>query len=86
MEATRPTPVDLTKYQVGQSRDSVISRVGAPQGTTQYADGASENAQIALDAALRIGMAELFADNAFLAAVSESGQKSVLRASAATVN
>ena len=41
MEATRPTPVALDDYQVGQSRDSVLERLGAPESTATESDGAS---------------------------------------------
>jgi poly(3-hydroxybutyrate) depolymerase len=41
MEATRPTPVDLSKFAPGQSRDSIVEQVGTPSGTTREADGAS---------------------------------------------
>jgi outer membrane protein assembly factor BamE (lipoprotein component of BamABCDE complex) len=41
MEATRPTPVDLDEYQIGQSRDSVLERLGAPESTAKESDGAS---------------------------------------------
>ena len=40
MEATRPTPVDLDEYQVGQSRDSVLERLGSPTGSAKEGDGA----------------------------------------------
>jgi len=41
MEATRPTPVDLSKFEPGQSRDTVVEQLGIPKGTTPEADGAS---------------------------------------------
>ena len=41
MEATRPTPVDLSKLGPGQSRDTVVAQLGIPKGTTSEADGAS---------------------------------------------
>jgi hypothetical protein len=41
MEATRPTPVDLSKLEPGQSRDTVVAQLGIPKGTTPEADGAS---------------------------------------------
>jgi hypothetical protein len=41
MEATRPTPVELDEYQIGQTRDSVLERLGAPEGTAKESDGAS---------------------------------------------
>ncbi len=40
MEATRPTPVDLTEYQPGQTRDSVLERLGPPDGSAKESDGA----------------------------------------------
>ena len=41
LEATRPTPVALDEYQVGQSRDSVLESLGAPESTATESDGAS---------------------------------------------
>src|SRR6266851_3574678 len=41
MEATRPTPVDLSKFEPGQSRDNVVEQLGTPKGTTREADGVS---------------------------------------------
>jgi hypothetical protein len=41
MEANRPTPVNLAEYESGQSRESVIGRLGAPAGSTQYPGGDS---------------------------------------------
>ena len=41
MEATRPTPVELDEYQIGQTRDSVLERLGAPENTAKESDGAS---------------------------------------------
>jgi len=41
MEATRPTPVELDEYQIGQSRDSVLERLGAPESMAKESDGAS---------------------------------------------
>jgi len=41
MEATRPTPVDLDEYQIGQSRDSILERLGAPESSVKESDGAS---------------------------------------------
>jgi len=41
MEATRPTPVDLTQFSPDTSRDTVIERVGAPMATTKEASGES---------------------------------------------
>ncbi len=41
LEATRPTPTDLAQFQAGDSRDSVIERLGAPLTTNNGSDGAS---------------------------------------------
>src|SRR5882762_7367529 len=41
MEATRPTPVDLTQYQEGMMRDSVLEKLGAPDSTALESDGLS---------------------------------------------
>lgn len=41
MESTRPTPVDLEDYQIGQSRDSVLERLGAPESSAKESDGAN---------------------------------------------
>lgn len=41
MEATRPTPVDLAKFQPGDTHDSVVERLGTPRSTASEADGAS---------------------------------------------
>jgi hypothetical protein len=41
MEATRPTPVDLTEFQEGATRDSVLEKLGSPQSTATESDGAS---------------------------------------------
>jgi hypothetical protein len=41
MESTRPTPVDLSQFNPGESRDEVISLVGAPMASTNASDGAS---------------------------------------------
>src|SRR5690348_3550525 len=41
MEATRPTPVDLSQLQPGESRDTVVAQLGIPKGTTPEADGTS---------------------------------------------
>jgi hypothetical protein len=41
MEATRPTPVDLSQFQPGQNRDYVLEQLGAPQSTVPESDGAS---------------------------------------------
>jgi len=41
MEATRPTPVDLTEYQPGTTRDYIIGKVGAPENSVTQSDGAN---------------------------------------------
>ena len=41
MEANRPTPVDLSQFQPGDTRDSVIQKVGAPLTVNSEANGAS---------------------------------------------
>jgi hypothetical protein len=41
MEATRPTPHNLTQFQPGQARDTVLERLGAPVNTVSETDGAS---------------------------------------------
>jgi hypothetical protein len=41
MEATRPTPVDLTQYQEGMTRDAVLEKLGAPDSTAHESDGLS---------------------------------------------
>jgi hypothetical protein len=41
MESTRPTPVDLTQFHDGQSRDSVLEQLGSPEGTFAESDGVS---------------------------------------------
>ncbi len=41
MESTRPTPVDLAQFDTGQTRDSVLERLGSPQQTVAESDGAS---------------------------------------------
>ncbi len=41
MEATRPTPVDLAKFQPGDSRSSVTQELGAPVTTSKGAGGTS---------------------------------------------
>jgi hypothetical protein len=41
MEATRPTPIDLTTFTPGQSRASVFDDIGAPVTTTKNAAGES---------------------------------------------
>ena len=39
MEANRPTPTNLHKFEVGQSRDSVRQRLGAPDDNVIQTDG-----------------------------------------------
>lgn len=39
MEATRPTPVDLSTFTPGESRDSIIEQTGAPVTTTKDSQG-----------------------------------------------
>jgi hypothetical protein len=39
MEANRPIPTDLHKFEVGQSRDSVLQRLGAPDDSVIQTDG-----------------------------------------------
>ena len=41
MEANRPIPTDLHKFEVGQSRDSVLQRLGAPDDSVIQTDGTS---------------------------------------------
>jgi hypothetical protein len=41
MESTRPTPVDLSQFDPGQTRDSVLERLGSPQDTVKESDGSS---------------------------------------------
>jgi hypothetical protein len=41
MEATRPTPVDLSQFTPGQSRRSVLEQTDVPVTTTKAADGES---------------------------------------------
>jgi hypothetical protein len=41
MESTRPTPVDMSQFDPGQTRDSVLERLGAPQDTITESDGSS---------------------------------------------
>ncbi|MGA9721991.1 MAG: hypothetical protein WBQ86_06045 [Candidatus Binatus sp.] len=41
MEATRPTPVDLAKFNPGDSRSSVTQELGAPVTTSKGAGGTS---------------------------------------------
>jgi hypothetical protein len=41
MEATRPTPVDLAKFQPGESRSSVTQELGLPVTTSKGATGTS---------------------------------------------
>jgi hypothetical protein len=41
LEATRPTPIDLSHFRPGQTHDSVTEEIGTPQGASAEADGAS---------------------------------------------
>jgi hypothetical protein len=41
METTRPTPVDLTQFQPGDTRDDVLNHLGAPLSTASQSDGTS---------------------------------------------
>jgi hypothetical protein len=41
MEATRPTPVDLAKFNPGDSRSSVTQELGSPLSTSKGAGGTS---------------------------------------------
>lgn len=41
VEATRPTPTDLDEFQIGQTRDSVLERLGAPLSSAVESNGAS---------------------------------------------
>ena len=41
MEATRPTPVDLSQFQPGQTHDAVVEQLGAPTGKMGETDGAT---------------------------------------------
>lgn len=41
MEATRPTPVDLAKFQPGDSRSSITQELGSPVTTTKGAGATS---------------------------------------------
>ena len=41
MEATRPDPTDLSQFDRGQSRDSVIDKLGAPVSTIAESNGVS---------------------------------------------
>src|SRR5271167_2074695 len=41
LEVTRPTPTDLSQIQTGDTRDSVIGRLGPPLTTNTEAGGAS---------------------------------------------
>ena len=43
IESTGPTPVDVDEYQIGQNRDSVLERLGAPESTV------TENAGVSCD-------------------------------------
>ncbi len=41
MESTRPTPVDLTQFHNGDSRDTIVERLGSPQSSVTESDGAN---------------------------------------------
>jgi|SRR5580698_2088194 hypothetical protein len=41
MESTRPTPTDLTQFQVGEERDAVLETLGSPQSNVTESDGSS---------------------------------------------
>ncbi len=41
MEATRPTPVDLSKFHPGDERDSVLEQLGVPDSTEVQPGGES---------------------------------------------
>ena len=41
LEATRPTPTNLSQFQTGDARDSVVQRLGPPLTTNSAPDGAS---------------------------------------------
>lgn len=41
LEATRPDPVDISQFQPGETHESVVERLGAPQSTAKESDGAS---------------------------------------------
>src|SRR5277367_1572141 len=41
MEATRPTPVDLSQFQPGDTHDSVVDKLGDPLSAKTDANGAS---------------------------------------------
>jgi hypothetical protein len=42
MEATRPTPVDLSDFAVGESRIQVIEQLGAPTATVKDGDNSCD--------------------------------------------
>jgi len=41
LEMTRPSPTDLSQFQTGAARDSVIEQLGPPLATNAQADGTS---------------------------------------------
>ncbi len=41
LEVTRPTPTDLSQFQTGDARDSIIERLGPPLATNVQSDGES---------------------------------------------
>jgi hypothetical protein len=41
MEANRPTPVDLTQFHNGDSRENVLEKIGTPQSSGEDSDGAN---------------------------------------------
>jgi hypothetical protein len=41
MEATRPSPVDLDQFQPGQTRDSVLEKLGSPTNSVAESTGES---------------------------------------------
>lgn len=40
MESTRPTPINLNQFRLGESRESVIERIGPPGAQVKESDGA----------------------------------------------
>lgn len=40
MESTRPTPINLNQFHLGESRDTVIERIGPPGAQMKESDGA----------------------------------------------
>ena len=41
LEATRPTPTDLSQFQTGDARTSIVDRLGPPLATKTEGDGSS---------------------------------------------